>query len=207
MDSLLSYAGTEIDPAIESTRSISGMTTMDRDYEEHIKEINRVLGIPEDYATSRSLVLQPETHQSELHLITDDWDIHPVRLYAPAAEAWFRLNAAAAADKISLVPLSGFRSVSRQLEIFRRKLAKGIPLAEILKLNAAPGYSEHHTGRAVDVSAPGQRPFAESFAETPAFHWLIRGAGEFGFRLSYPRDNPHGISYEPWHWRWGTVIV
>jgi zinc D-Ala-D-Ala carboxypeptidase len=206
LDSLLSYAGTEIEPSIAGTTAMSGMMTMDRDYGEHINEINRVLGIPEDYAVSRALVLQPEAHQSELHLITDDWDIHPVRLHAPAAEAWFRLNAAAAADKIALVPLSGFRSVSRQLEIFRRKLAKGIPLSEILKLNAAPGYSEHHTGRAVDVSAPGQRPFAESFAETPEFHWLMRHAGEFGFRLSYPRDNPHGISYEPWHWWWGTAI-
>jgi D-alanyl-D-alanine carboxypeptidase len=27
-------------------------------------------------------------------------------------------------------------------------------------------------------------------------------AGDHGFRMSYPRGNPHGISYEPWHWRW-----
>jgi LAS superfamily LD-carboxypeptidase LdcB len=20
--------------------------------------------------------------------------------------------------------------------------------------------------------------------------------------MSYPRDNPHGIVYEPWHWCW-----
>jgi D-alanyl-D-alanine carboxypeptidase len=26
-------------------------------------------------------------------------------------------------------------------------------------------------------------------------------AGEFGFEMSYPRGNPHGIDYEPWHWR------
>jgi hypothetical protein len=25
-------------------------------------------------------------------------------------------------------------------------------------------------------------------------------AGRHGFRLSYPRDNPHGVIYEPWHW-------
>jgi len=205
LDSLLSYGGTEIEPSIAGTTAISGMMTMRRDYVEHIAELNRVLGIPADYAASRALVLQPEAQESELHLITEDWDIHPVRLIAPAAEAWFRLNAAAASEQISLMPLSGFRSVSRQLEIFRRKLAKGIPMAEILKLNAAPGYSEHHTGRAVDISTPGERPFAESFGETKAFHWLTRRAGEFGFRLSFPRDNPHGISYEPWHWWWGTL--
>lgn len=205
LDSLLSYGGTEIEPTIAGTTAISGMMTTRRDYVEHIAELNRVLGIPPDYASSRALVLQPEAQESELHLITDDWDIYPIRLIAPAAEAWFRMNAAAASEKISLMPLSGFRSVSRQLEIFRRKLAKGIPMAEILKLNAAPGYSEHHTGRAVDISTPGERPFAESFGETRAFDWLTRRAGEFGFRLSFPRDNPHGISYEPWHWWWGTL--
>ena len=25
-------------------------------------------------------------------------------------------------------------------------------------------------------------------------------AGDFGFSMTYPRDNPWGISYEPWHW-------
>jgi D-alanyl-D-alanine carboxypeptidase len=205
LDSLLSYGGTEIEPTIAGTTAISVMMTTSRDYVEHIREINRVLGVPEDYASSRALALQPEAPESELHLITADWDIHPVRLYAPAAAAWFRLNAAAAADGINLIPLSGFRSVSRQLEIFRRKLANGIPMTEILRLNAAPGYSEHHTGRAVDVSAPGEKPFSENFAETTAFAWLARRAGEFGFRLSFPRDNPHGIAYEPWHWWWGTL--
>ncbi|MEO7414161.1 MAG: M15 family metallopeptidase [Opitutaceae bacterium] len=205
--SLLSYAGTEIEPTTAGTTAITGMMTMHRDYVTHISEMNRVLGIPADYAVSRDLVLQLEAPQSDLHLITADWEIHPVRLYAPAAAAWFRLNAAAAAENIALLPLSGFRSVSRQLEIFRRKLEKGIPMAEILKMNAAPGYSEHHTGRAVDVSTPGERPFAESFGETAAFRWLTQRAGEFGFRLSYPRDNPHGISYEPWHWWWGTGIT
>src|ERR1051325_10519178 len=117
LESLISYGGTEIETTVAGTTAISGMMTMDRDYAEHIKEINRVLGIPADYAARHELVLQPEADQSQLHLITADWDIHPVRLYAPAATAWFRLNAAAAAENIALVPLSGFRSVSRQLEI------------------------------------------------------------------------------------------
>lgn len=174
------------------------------DYAEYIGEINRALGIPADYGASRGLTLQLEARESELHLITDDWDIHPVRLYEPAAAAWFRLNAAATADGIALLPLSGFRSVPRQLDIFRRKLAAGHSLTDILKLNAAPGYSEHHTGRALDFSTAGERPFSETFGNTPAFEWLTRHAEQFGFRLSFPRDNPHGISYEPWHWWWGA---
>ena len=33
---------------------------------------------------------------------------------------------------------------------------------------------------------------------------LIANAGDFGFVMSYPRDNPHGIVYEPWHWRFSA---
>ncbi len=112
------------------------------------------------------------------------------------------MNAAAAADGIVLLPLSGFRSIARQAEIIRAKLAARQPLAQILRVNTAPGYSEHHTGRALDLGTPGDPPFEESFAQTPAFAWLMHHAAAFGFTLSYPRGNPHAIAFEPWHWCW-----
>ena len=76
----------------------------------------------------------------------------------------------------------------------------GQAIEEILKVNAAPGYSEHHTGRAVDIATPGSRPLTEEFEDTDAFRWLESRAIEFGFSMTYPRDNPWGIAYEPWHW-------
>ena len=42
----------------------------------------------------------------------------------------------------------------------------------------------------------------ESFEKTRAFPWLRDNAGAHGFVMSYPRDNRHGIVYEPWHWCW-----
>jgi D-alanyl-D-alanine carboxypeptidase len=42
----------------------------------------------------------------------------------------------------------------------------------------------------------------ESFEHTEAFAWLQGHAAAYGFRMSYPRGNVHGISYEPWHWFW-----
>ena len=89
-----------------------------------------------------------------------------------------------------------------QLGIFERKLARGLTVEEILKVNAAPGYSEHHGGRALDIGTPDEPPAEESFEKTAAFAWLQRNADGHGFVLSYPRDNPHGIVYEPWHWCW-----
>ncbi|GAB1595411.1 M15 family metallopeptidase [Lysobacter claricitrinus] len=118
-----------------------------------------------------------------------------------AARAWRNLHDAAQRDGIVLEAISGYRSHDYQLGIFDRKLARGQTVDEILTVNAAPGYSEHHSGRALDISAPGEPPAEESFERSAAFDWLQRNAGAYGFVMSYPRDNPHGIVYEPWHWR------
>ena len=98
--------------------------------------------------------------------------------------------------------MSAFRSAEYQLGILERKLARGQSIDEILRVSAAPGYSEHHSGRAVDLTAPGFAPLEEEFENSSAFAWLVANAARFGFALSYPRDNPHGIAYEPWHWCW-----
>ena len=119
-----------------------------------------------------------------------------------AARGWQRLQLAAAAEGVALDAISGYRSHAYQLGIFERKRARGLAVADILQVNAAPGYSEHHSGFALDIGTPGEPPAEESFEHTAAFAWLQGNAGRFGFQLSYPRDNPHGIVYEPWHWCW-----
>ncbi len=126
----------------------------------------------------------------------------PLWLDASAAVAWARLHTAAARDNVALEPISGFRSRDYQVGIFRRKLARGQSLDEILTVNAAPGFSEHHSGRALDIGTPGDAPAEASFEGTSAFEWLTINAQRFGFAMSYPRGNPHGIAYEPWHWMW-----
>jgi D-alanyl-D-alanine carboxypeptidase len=98
--------------------------------------------------------------------------------------------------------VSAFRSVHYQKEIIRRKLEKGQSVADILRVSAAPGYSEHHTGHALDLTTPGTAVLEEEFEESEAFGWLTAHAGEFGFHMSFPRGNPHGVAYEPWHWAW-----
>ena len=40
----------------------------------------------------------------------------------------------------------------------------------------------------------------EAFENTDAFAWLTAHAARFGFAMTLPRDNPHGLVYEPWHW-------
>ena len=126
-------------------------------------------------------------------------------LHAGAARGWERMRQAARREGVVLEAISGYRSHDYQLGIFERKRARGQALEEILRVNAAPGYSEHHSGLALDIGTPGEPPAEESFEGTAAFAWLRDHAAAHGFRMSYPRDNPHGIVYEPWHWRFATV--
>ena len=159
------------------------------------------LGIPADYARTRHLPLQREA-RALVSIGPAADDRKPVRLTPRAAAAWRRMVGAAARDGVALRPISGYRSVARQNRIIRRKLAAGERIGDILRLVAAPGCSEHHTGRAIDVGSPEHCALDEDFAKTAEYRWLKRHATRFGFRLSYPRNNPHGIAYEPWHWCW-----
>jgi len=117
-----------------------------------------------------------------------------------AARAWTAMHEAARADGIELILISAFRGIARQTEILAAKLAKGMALDQALEYSAYPGHSEHHSGNAIDIGTTTARHLEEEFETTPAFAWLNANAGRFGFLLSYPRDNPRGIAYEPWHW-------
>ena len=156
------------------------------------------LGISLDTIAARSLILYPEA--TELVVAETGEDGRQHRLVPRAAQAWGSLKEAAQADDVEIRIVSAFRSVERQAEIVRAKLARGQSIDQILSVSAPPGYSEHHTGRAVDVTTGGVRPLEVEFEGTAAFAWLTRHAGRFGFFLSYPRENRYGYAYEPWHW-------
>jgi len=167
-------------------------------YVERIGAVLDALGIPIGDPERRGFVLQPEATDLVTARVLKDG--RELRLVPAAAAAWQMLAAAAAAEKVTLLLISGFRSVEHQQQILAKKLAAGQMLGEILRVNAAPGYSEHHTGRAVDIGTPGCPPLEEAFEDTAAFAWLSRNAGAAGFRMTYPRGNPQGVIYEPWHW-------
>lgn len=123
-----------------------------------------------------------------------------LQLTPRAAGAWNAMREAAADDGVTLQLVSAYRSVARQAEIIAAKLAVGQSLEAILAVNAYPGFSEHHTGNAVDVGCPGCPPLTQQFADTEAWRWLVANAGRFGYSLSYPPGNTAGIGFEPWHW-------
>lgn len=156
------------------------------------------LGIPPSYGVERDLPI----HAEATELVSVGLDIYDrERHLTPGAAAlWTELQSAARQDGITLLLVSAFRSFEHQRQIFVRKLQAGDSLEQILRVNLPPGFSEHHTGRAVDLTTPGCAPLVESFEETAAFSWLMQNARRFDFSLTYPRENRFGIAYEPWHW-------
>lgn len=156
------------------------------------------LGLDETYGERSGLPLVAEPRL--LGFAGVDRYRRPLWLHPHAARAWTHMRDAAWRDGVVLEAISGYRSHDYQLGIFERKRARGLGVDEILTVNAAPGYSEHHSGRALDIGTPDEPPAEESFERTPAFTWLRDNASGYGFAMSYPRDNPHGIVYEPWHW-------
>lgn len=156
------------------------------------------LGIPADYGSMHQLAAIAEPTRLS-HAGSDRYQ-RPLWLLPNTATAWLAMRRAAQAHGVLLEAISGFRSHAYQMGIFRRKLARGLAVAEILAVNAAPGFSEHHGGFALDIGTPGEPPAETDFEHSAAFAWLCAHAAAFGFHLSYPRDNPHGIVYEPWHW-------
>lgn len=166
--------------------------------EDRILKALDALGISIELITSKGLPFYPEARA----LVVAETDEHgkEYHLIAEAANAWHRLRKQARQDGIIVEIVSAFRNIDRQIDIIRTKLARGTPIETILTLSAPPGYSEHHTGRAVDINTPGCIATEEPFEYTDAFRWLQINAGRFGFQLSYPRGNAYGFIYEPWHW-------
>jgi D-alanyl-D-alanine carboxypeptidase len=154
--------------------------------------------VPADYAATRHL---PRVAEARILAFAGiDVSGRECWLRPDVARRWRALHAHAARAGIALELVSGFRSAAYQARIVERKRARGETLQHILTVNAAPGHSEHHGGRAADLGTPGTAPVEGAFEHTPAFAWLQTNATRFRLRLSYPRDNPHGIVHEPWHW-------
>jgi D-alanyl-D-alanine carboxypeptidase len=162
------------------------------------QKLHQQLGISPGYGDERNLPRYEEAR--------DLIDVGPnlvgrmQRLTVAAAANWQDMVAAASADDIRVLIVSGYRSYEYQAQLIRKKIAAGQTIEEILKVSAAPGFSQHHTGSAVDIATPGSRPLTEEFETSDAFGWLTDHAAEYGFSMTYPRDNPYGFIFEPWHW-------
>ena len=158
--------------------------------------VNRDFILPDDY----EVTLAP--------CITSDPD--SLKLDHRVAPFYNKMYLAALEDGITLVPISGYRSVERQKNNFERKINtyidQGYSKIEATQMAATiilpPGTSEHNAGLAMDICS-----LEQDFEETAEYRWLCENAADYGFILRYPENKQDitKIIYEPWHWRYVGV--
>jgi zinc D-Ala-D-Ala carboxypeptidase len=142
-----------------------------------------------------------EAPANELEPITADGSI---KLRQAAAESYRKMEAASAAAGVRLMPISGFRSVADQNDLFFRiKEQRNQGVSKRAEVSAPPGHSEHHTGYAIDIGDADHSDtnLSQDFDSTPTFRWLSENAARYSFEMSFTQGNAQGVSYEPWHWR------
>jgi hypothetical protein len=134
------------------------------------------------------------------------------KLHKDAAAGYTKMKEAAGKEGVNLKLLSGFRSVADQTKIVNDKRKNGKSDKDIYSSSSEPGYSEHHTGFAMDLNS-----LNESFGSTKEGEWLKSNVSKYGFEISFPESRPGGVKYEPWHIRfvqsnpkqfcWGSKVI
>lgn len=161
--------------------------------------VNKEYVLPADYVPED--LVEPDV------LFSFNYSSDKRLLRQEAATALEELFGAASNEGLTLAGVSGYRSYSRQFEIYAANLIrKGIEYTN--QYSAMPGSSEHQTGLSIDISTGsiGYR-LDEAFATTPEGKWLESNAHKYGFIIRYPsgKSNITGFSYEPWHIRYVGV--
>ena len=145
------------------------------------------------YNSDKMIVVSKQYSYGENQMLTSEAYNEFIKMFKAAKEAG-----------LSLIINSSFRSYEDQEEIYNMyKNSKGEEYADTIA--AKPGFSEHQTGMAIDIQAPGSR--AATFEEFEEFKWLQENAHKYGFILRYPKDKEYltGYNYESWHYRYVGV--
>ena len=105
---------------------------------------------------------------------------------------------------------SGFRNAKQQQEVYDSKLQlNGAEYAE--KYVQKPGYSEHHTGCAMDLAVYDEGDLEVegdeamwTFDGKNEYFWVDQNCDQYGFVLRYSasKEDVTRIAYESWHYRY-----
>ena len=125
-------------------------------------------------------------------------DYDPGDLLPEVYEAFYKLQAGAREDGLSIYISSGYRDYDLQSRLYQNYCARdGQAAAD--RYSARPGHSEHQSGLGLDVNEISDR-----FIGTPEAIWLADHAHEYGFIIRYMQGKEEitGYKYEPWHLRY-----
>jgi D-alanyl-D-alanine carboxypeptidase len=142
--------------------------------------VNKHFKFPDDFAPA------------EFVSIDGDYRVTPA-----TKDAYTRMRADAAAAGHSIRAASAYRSIEYQTNLYARYLREDPNNAD--NYSARPGFSEHHTGRAIDLVGPSGT--LRGFVGTKEAEWVRENAWNYGFIVRYTAENEEVTGYEsePWH--------
>jgi len=152
----------------------------------------------------------PDDWEKNVELVSakNAWN-EDVKLEKQTYEKYKELEKALKEEGVTIVLDSIYRSVKEQQDLWDRwskDPEKGIDYAK--KYAAVPGFSEHHTGLAVDIVIEKDGKLIEEnedmIEEREIFEKIHKKLADYGFILRYleGRDDITGYTYEPWHLRY-----
>ena len=97
-----------------------------------------------------------------------------------------------------VVLTSGVRNIVKQMYLFLNKIVSMKGNISVASRSLAPSGYSYHGISDFDIGKVGfgARNFTADFAKTEEFKKLIR----LGYiNIRYPKNNPFGVRYEPWH--------
>lgn len=159
-------------------------------------------------ATKGNLILV-----NKFHYLNEDYEIDDLtdmslmyafsgkKIKSEVYDAFKSMSNAAKAESLTIVANSAYRTYTYQKNTYNNiKNTKGKTYAD--NYAARPGFSEHQTGLAIDVSTLNST--MEDFEQSNEFKWLEEHASEYGFILRYPKGKEYltGYNYESWHYRY-----
>jgi D-alanyl-D-alanine carboxypeptidase len=159
--------------------------------------VNKYLHLPDDWEKNLELVDAKNA-----------WD-EDIQLEKETYEQYKKLEKALKDEGVIIKLDSVYRSVQAQEELWDRwskDPEKGIEYAK--KFAAVPGFSEHHTGLAVDICIEKDGELIadndDMIAEREIFAKVHAKLADYGFILRYleNREDSTGYTYEPWHLRY-----
>lgn len=163
--------------------------------------------------------IKQEISEDQLEKVEDDSDEKIARrIY----DHYHQLASASEKAGYPLVIVSAFRSVAYQQQVFDSSVERNMSKENLSKEQAValtkqtvtePGYSEHHTGLAVDVvdeywynnyQNQAGEVLDAAYGSQAGAKWLANNAFQYGFIIRYPegKEGITGITYEPWHLRY-----
>ena len=152
----------------------------------------------------------PEDWEEKVELVDtkNAWD-EDIKVEKKAYDAYLKLKNAVAKDGVTIELDSTYRSVKAQQELWDRWSADPEKGPEyVKKFVAVPGYSEHHTGLAIDICLRKNGELVydndEMIADRESFAKIHSKLADYGFILRYleNRQDSTGYTYEPWHLRY-----